>query len=274
MRVSAPLDEPLLNADPPAVQRRARTARRDLIALLVVVVAIFAAMQVSSMFVPAYIMPPLAQTFGALGHALVVDWPSIVMTIVRVLVALACASVCGTALGCLMGMNGRLRPYLNSSLIIDTGIPALSWMLVAVFWFKNPEARIFFVLFMILLPFYAMNVYDGIKALPKDWFEAINVFRPTRRQVLVLLILPHILPYVLMTTKSIVGYATRMVVFAELIGATIGIGAKMGLAEATFKMPDVLAWTLVLVVINIASQAGVGQIEKRLMHWRPEPSIG
>jgi ABC-type nitrate/sulfonate/bicarbonate transport system permease component len=39
-------------------------------------------------------------------------------------------------------------------------------------------------------------------------------------------------------------------------------------------MPDVLAWTLVLVVINIASQAGVGQIEKRLMHWRPEASIG
>ena len=29
---------------------------------------------------------------------------------------------------------------------INTGIPALSWMLFAVFWFKNPEARIFFIL--------------------------------------------------------------------------------------------------------------------------------
>jgi len=241
--------------------------------LIAVVLAIFAAMQIGSMFVPAYIMPPLSQTFGALGHVLTVDWPSIGMTIVRVLGALVCASICGTALGCLMGMNGTLRPYLNSSLVIDTGIPALSWMLVAVFWFKNPEARIFFVLFVILLPFYAMNVYDGIKALPKDWLEAINVFRPTRWQVFALLILPHIVPYILMTTKSIVGYATRMVVFAELIGATIGIGAKMGLAEATFRMPEVLAWTLILVVINIASQAGVGAIEKRLMHWRPEASL-
>jgi len=79
---------------------------------------------------------------------------------------------------------------------------------------------------------------------------------------------------VLMTTKSIIGYATRMVVFAELIGAAIGIGAKMGLAESTFKMPEVLAWTLVLVVINIASQAGVGQLEKRLLRWRPEASLG
>jgi NitT/TauT family transport system permease protein len=192
---------------------------------------------------------------------------------VRVAVALTCAAVAGTALGCVMGMNGKLRPFLQSSLIFDTGVPALSWMLIAVFWFRNPEIRIFFVLFVILVPFYALNVFDGIKALPQDWLEAINVFRPTRLQVFRLLILPHIVPYMLMTTKSIIGYATRMVVFAELIGAAIGIGAKMGLAESTFKMPEVLAWTLILVVINIASQAGVSSFERRLLHWRPDVAI-
>jgi len=262
------LETPLPKAPSPS------TRARDIIALVCVVIAIFGAMQIGSIFAPPYIMPPLTSTFGALAGVVMNEWPSIVTTIGRVVLALGSAAIVGTALGVLMGTNGRLRPYLNSTLVIDTGIPALSWMLVAVFWFKNPEVRIFFVLFVILLPFYAMNVYDGIRALPKDWFEAINVFRPSRWQVLELLILPHIVPYVLMTTKSIIGYATRMVVFAELIGAAVGIGAKMGLAESTFKMPEVLAWTLVLVVINIASQAGVGQLEKRLLRWRPEASLG
>jgi NitT/TauT family transport system permease protein len=272
MSVSAPA-RPVVSDAPPPAAVAPRSGGRQTVAMIAVVAAIFAAMQIASMFVPAYVMPPLAQTLGAVVNVTLTDWSSIVITVVRVLGALICAAVVGTALGCVMGMNGRLRPYLQSSLVVDTGVPALSWMLIAVFWFKNPEIRIFFVLFVILLPFYALSVFDGIKALPKEWIEAINVFRPTRGHVLRLLILPHIVPYMLLTTKSIIGYATRMVVFAELIGAAIGIGAKMGLAEATFKMPEVLAWTLILVVINIASQAGVGSIERRLLHWRPEVAL-
>ncbi len=209
-----------------------RTGGRQTFAMVIVVAVVLAAMQIGSMFVPSFVMPPLSDTFGAVARVLANDWTSIIATIVRVLLALSCAAVAGTALGCLMGMSASLRPYLQSSLVFDTGVPALSWMLIAVFWFKNPEIRIFFVLFVILLPFYALNVFDGIKALPKEWIEAIDVFRPTRWQVFRLLILPHIVPYMLLTTKSIIGYATRMVVFAELIGAAIGIGAKMGLGRS------------------------------------------
>ena len=76
-------------------------------------------------------------------------------------------------------------------------------------------------------------------------------FRPSRWQVLRYLILPHIVPYVLMTTKSTVGYAMRMLIFAELIGSAIGIGAQMGLAQATFHMESVIAWTVLLIAINL-----------------------
>ena len=75
------------------------------------------------------------------------------------------------------------------------------------------------------------------------------------------LIVPHIVPYVLMTTKSTVGYATRMLIFAELIGSSLGIGARMGLAQATFHMEDVLAWTMLLVIMNLLAQGAVGLAE-------------
>ena len=66
------------------------------------------------------------------------------------------------------------------------------------------------------------------------------------------LIFPHIVPYVLMTTRSTVGYATRMLIFAELIGSSLGIGARMGLAQATFHMESVIAWTVLLVIMNMS----------------------
>ena len=80
-------------------------------------------------------------------------------------------------------------------------------MLMAVFWFKSPELRMFFILVVIVVPIYALNIHDGIRAMPKEWLEMCESFRPSRWQVLRYLILPHIVPYVLMTTKSTVGYA-------------------------------------------------------------------
>ena len=116
----------------------------------------------------------------------------------------------------------------------------------------------FFILLVILLPFYALNVYEGVRALPKELVDMIESFRPSRWQVLRYLILPHIVAYIFLTTKSVIGYAIRMVIFAELVASAVGIGARMNLAQSTFRIDQVLAWTFFLVILNLAA-AGVGE---------------
>lgn len=241
--------------------------------MAVVVGVLILAMEVASWYVQPFIMPSPAVVLRALWADLTEDIGHIGITLLRLFVALACAMLAGVTIGVLMGTSARLRPYLRSLVVIDTGIPALSWMLVAVFWFKEPEARIFFILTVILLPFYAMNVYEGIRAVPKDWVDMLESFRPSRWQVMRFLIIPQIVPYVLLTTKSLIGYATRMVIFAELIASAVGIGARMGLAQSTFKMEHVLAWTFFLVIFNLVAQGLVGLAEKRLLRWRAEASV-
>ncbi|MGZ3410897.1 MAG: ABC transporter permease [Xanthobacteraceae bacterium] len=245
----------------------------DQFATLVVIVAIVLLMQIGSAFVPAYILPSPLSVLYSLYDSLITDYGQILITILRLIVSLLVSIAVGTAIGIITGTIPSVRPYLRALVYIDTGIPALSWMLMAVFWFKDPEIRMFFILFVIVVPIYALNVHDGIRAMPKDWLEMCESFRPSRMQVLRYLILPHIVPYVLMTTKSTVGYATRMLIFAELIGSSIGIGARMGLAQATFHMESVIAWTVLLILINLLAQGTVGLLEKRLLRWRDEASV-
>jgi NitT/TauT family transport system permease protein len=76
-----------------------------------------------------------------------------------------------------------------------------------------------------------------------------------------------------MTTRSIIGYAIRMTVFAELLSVSTGIGARMGLAQSNFQMEGVIAWTVILVVLNLLIQALVAAVEKSLLHWRPEVTV-
>jgi len=245
----------------------------DRFATAVVVAAIVLAMQIGSYFVPAYILPSPISVVKSLFESLVTDYLQILITMIRLIVSLLIAITFGTLIGIITGTIASVRPYLRALVFIDTGIPALSWMLMAVFWFKDPEIRMFFILFVIVVPIYALNIHDGIRAMPKEWLEMYESFRPKRMQVLRHLIVPHIIPYVLMTTKSTVGYATRMLIFAELIGSSVGIGARMGLAQATFHMDSVIAWTVLLVIINMLAQGSVDLIERYLLRWRDEAAV-
>lgn len=247
--------------------------KRDVIASIVIILLLIFGMEAWSWFAPVYIMPSPALTGVELGKVLVEDYHHILVTILRLFIAVAFALVMGSIFGAVMAMSPRLEPYLKSLIMITTGVPALSWMLFAIFWFKDSEARVFFILAMVLIPFYALNVYDGIQALSKDLIEVVETFRPSKWQVFRLLILPHIIPYILLTTKSIIGYATRMTAFAELISVNTGMGARMGLAQDEFNMQGVIAWTVVLIIVNLGVQALVAQAEKRLLNWRPEVQV-
>lgn len=246
---------------------------RDVVATLVVAVAVVIGMQVMSAFTPEYIMPAPRAIAGATATLLGEDIRHVGITLLRWLAGVLFALVVGSALGVLMASVRRLAPYLRAVLFIDTGVPALSWMLLAILWFKNTEPRIFFILVALLLPFYALNVYEGIRALPREWLEMVEVFRPTRWQVLAYLVLPHTVPYVILTTKSVVGYAIRMTIFAELIASAVGIGARMALAQSMLRVDTVMAWTFLLVVLNFVVQGVVVLAERRFLGWRTEAEI-
>lgn len=270
VQVERPVVKPLSMLARPS---RNPESRRDLLATCVVVVALLIAMEVTSWYVPDYIMPSPVAVWKAARELFFTDLYHVAVTLIRLTVAVATAMAAGVVLGLAMGMLPAIRPYLKAVVVIDTGIPALSWMLIAVFWFKNPEARIFFILLVILLPFYALNIYEGLRALPKDFVDMIESFRPSRWQVLRYLILPHIVPYIFLTTKSVIGYAIRMVIFAELVASAVGIGARMNLAQSTFRIDQVLAWTFFLVVLNLSLQAAVNGVEKLALRWRAEAIV-
>lgn len=247
--------------------------RSELKALLVVVVLIFGAMEVGSWYVPEYVMPSPTVIAKALAQLLTTDLLHVAITLGRLCVAIVFSAVAGVAVGLLMGTSKKVGPYLKALVVVDTGIPALSWMLLAVFWFKDPEARIFFILTVILLPFYALNVYEGVRALSTDWVDMLESFRPSRWKMLRYLVAPHIVPYIFLTTKSVIGYAIRMVIFAELVASAFGIGSRMSFAQSTFRIEQVLAWTVLLVVLNLLIQWLATLAEARFLGWRKEAKV-
>ena len=107
--------------------------KRDLFASVVVIAAIIFGMEAWSWAAPVYIMPPPELTGIEILKILSEDYVHIITTILRLIFAVAFSLVVGSVIGAIMGMFRPAEPYLKSIIVIFTGVPALSWMLFAIF---------------------------------------------------------------------------------------------------------------------------------------------
>ena len=191
------------------------------------------------------------------------------MTLDRIVRGLVVGFIVGALFGAVMGTIKKTEPYVMPIVNFIMGVPALSWTLIVILWFSGTETRILVLMVAISFPVFAHSILDAIKGVSKEWMEMTLVFRPTRTQVLRMLILPAIIPHVLTAWKVAVGFAVRVVIVAELVGASSGVGYQMLQQQALFNMSGVLAWTLVLVVSGLAMQFLISVVESRLLRWRP-----
>jgi len=196
-------------------------------------------------------------------------WWDTLLTLDRIVRGLVFGFIIGTASGAVMGTMKKTEPYVIPIVNFIMGVPALSWTLIVILWFRGTETRILVLMIAISFPVFAHSVLDAIKGVSKEWMEMTLVFRPTQWQVFRMLILPSIIPHVLTAWKVTVGFAVRVVIVAELVGASTGVGYRMVQQQSLLNMSGVLAWTLVLVVSGLGMQFLISMVESRLLRWRP-----
>lgn len=233
-------------------------------------VALAALWQIASLYFPKYLFPPLLDVFWRTLD-IFVDWPQfaqVLATVGRILGGLAGAFVIGAALAILMVRSRAVDRFFAPILSFFQGVPALSWVVFAIIWFHGIEFRIFFIMVVTSLPAFTFQVLDALRGMSKDLFEMVLSFRPTRRKMFRAMILPAILPDVMTAWKVNLGNASRVVVVAELVGATGGVGYELLMQQQQFDMAGALAWTLQLVLFVLVSQQIIALIEAYAFRYR------
>jgi NitT/TauT family transport system permease protein len=226
--------------------------------------------EIVSLFVPNYLfpsVPQIAERFVEIFGSSKSIWDGAV-TGLRILAGLAGAFVLGTILAVLMARSERFERYASPLLNFNQGIPALSWVVIAIIWFKGIEFRIFFIMVMTTLPGFAFMVLDAYRAMSKDLFEMTLAFRPSRYDLFRTMIWPTVFPGILTAWKVNLGSAARVVVVAELVGATGGVGYQLLVQQQIFDMAGAIAWTLVLVIFVLIVQRAITLIEQRTLRYR------
>src|ERR1700730_8877293 len=98
------------------------------------------------------------------------------------------------------------------------------------------------------LPGFTFQVLDSYRSMSKDLFEMTMSFRPRAWTLFRVLIVPTIIPGILTAWKINLGNAARVVVVAELVGATGGVGYELLRQQQLFDMAGALGWRLQLLL--------------------------
>jgi NitT/TauT family transport system permease protein len=231
--------------------------------------------QISTYFFSPAIVPPIGD-IGAAIWKIFSQWSNLVnllVTSIRVLVALLLAFALGTMLGVVMGLFKGVRTYVRPLLNMVQGVPALSWVVFAVIWFAQVEVRIAFILLIGTLPAVALYVDSAVQSVNLDLIHLGQAFRASRLQSLTKIILPAIVPEIMSAWTVNLGNGVRVAVIAELIGSTVGVGFQLLQAQSVFDMAGAVAWTLSLVAVLFVYQGIISLVESQLLAWRPKSEL-
>jgi NitT/TauT family transport system permease protein len=226
--------------------------------------------QVASYFFPPYLFPPVpdivSRTLGILFSWSLLS--QVLVTAARIFAGLFGAFVLGSLLALLIGRSPKIESYVTPVLVFLQGIPALSWVVIAIIWFHGIEFRIFFIMVLTTLPAFTFQILDAFRSMSKDLFEMTMSFRPRPWTLFKFLIVPTIVPGILTAWKVNLGNAARVVVVAELVGATGGVGYELLRQQQLFDMAGAIAWTLQLVLFVLIVQQTIVAIENWALRYR------
>ena len=226
--------------------------------------------QIASLFFPHYLFPPVTDVVKR-AVDIVVSGPLLVevlVTAARIFAGLLGAFVLGAAVALMIGRSPLIESYVTPVLVFLQGIPALSWVVIAIIWFHGIEFRIFFIMVLTTLPAFTFQILDAFRSMSKDLFEMTMAFRPRKWTLFRVLIVPTIVPGILTAWKVNLGNAARVVVVAELVGATGGVGYQLLRQQQLFDMAGALAWTLQLVLFVLVVQQALVAIEGFVLRYR------
>lgn len=178
------------------------------------------------------------------------------------------AILVGVPVGILMGRVTWFRKLSNSPFQLLRMISPLSWMPIAVLVFSSWDGSIvFLVAFASIWPVMYQTA-AGLSKVDPAWFKVARNLGATPLQMLTQIILPAISFDIFTGIRLALGVAWVVLVPAELLGVTSGLGYAIKDARETLSYDHLTAMVLTIGIIGYALDTICAMLIKRFSWHR------
>lgn len=217
------------------------------------------------------ILPDPAATFAKL-RALFADgaaWPELLVTARRAMSGLLLAIAVGSLLGLAAGMSLTASMMARPLVTVLLGMPPIAWLVLAMLWFGMGDGTPVFTVFIACFPVVFVGALQGTRTLDHHLKDMAAAFRLPPRMKLFDLYLPHVVSYLFPAWINALGTSWKVVVMAELLSASDGIGAALAVSRSHLDMEATLAWVAAVVLALLAVEYLLLEpVKREVERWR------
>lgn len=199
---------------------------------------------------------------GVLPHNLLVS-------LMRAVAGLAIGAGVGVILALAAGLSRMGETSIDPLMQIKRTIPSLALTPLFIIWFGiGEQPKILLIALGTLFPIY-LNLYNGIRGIDVRLVEAARTLGLSRLKIISNVILPGALPSLLVGIRYALGVSVLMLVVAEQVNATAGLGYLINNARDFMQTDVIVVCIMVYAVLGLLADALVRSVEGRVLAWRP-----
>ena len=215
------------------------------------------------------ILPPPSKALGDLWLLASAGelWRALFATLYRVVCGFSLAAIFGIALGALMARVRVADDFLDPLIELLRPISPLAIFPLAMLWFGIGDLSKIFVIALAASFPVILNTYAGVRGIDANYFRASQSLGASRREIFTGVVLPGSLPQIFTGIRLAWGISLIVVIAAEMVGATVGIGYMLIEAQQTFRTERVFAGIIVIGLVGFLTDLGFRCLRRSLLPW-------
>ena len=187
-------------------------------------------------------------------------WQTALLTLCRVVLGMLWGTVLGVVLACLACLNRWLDAILSPAVRVVRATPVASFILLVFLWTSRDQVPVIIAALMVL-PVVWGNLSRGIRETDPQLLELARAYRFSKVKTVRLIYLPSLRPYFSSALITSMGLAWKSGVAAEVLCVPKwAIGSEINHAKLGLEIPDLFAWTVVVVILSLLLEWLLGRV--------------
>jgi len=223
--------------------------------------------------------PPPAEVFGFLwtevtggSHGGVVRgefWEHFAATLPRFTIGIAISMLLGVLTGVLIGGSKAAEALLKDTLLMLVALPAIIWAFLTQMWLGLGDYAVVITTFLSAFPFVAVNVVQGIQAVPRDLRRMSGAFHIAGYRRLRHLLLPAVAGYLFAGLRFAVIIGWNAVLLGEWFSSSEGVGWRSRYWYDANRYQGFVAWVVAFIAfIVLLDRLVLVRLQRRAFRWR------
>lgn len=197
-------------------------------------------------------------------------WRHLGASLGRVGMGFALGAVAGTVLGVLLGSSRALWAIGNPVIAATYPIPKIALLPLIILWLGIGETpKVIMIALGVFFPV-VINAHAGVRGTDPLMVKAAKSLGAGPWQVILKVVVPSALPTILAGYRLGAGIALLLVVSAEMINATTGVGFLILHSGDLMLTGKLMVGLATLSLLGLASTWGLRALEAWLAPWKEE----